>query len=135
MKEKIYEFEEVIDKLKSCLEIKVKLENRPKKYMFGTNNYGELVGFINKSDGDRWDVIVPGYKSLSINKLYKFKNLEGVILLPNGNHKLIIDIYTIYKRNSIKKQLKEIENYRDKYEKIVKIKGCIIMFNTHNFKI
>ena len=28
--------------------------------MGGVKNYGEVIGFRNRADGDRWDVFVPG---------------------------------------------------------------------------
>ena len=108
-----------------------KLEHRPKKYMFGTKNYGEIPGFINKSDGDPWDVIVPGYNTLPVNKKLKIKNVEGVIFLPNGNHKIIINVHTNEKRKC-KNIKKEIMNYTNNYAKIVKLKGLINYFPTYS---
>ena len=57
------------------------MEKRPKKYKFGSKNYGEIPGWINKSDGDPWDVFAPGYAyDLKINKQYKIKSVIGVLL-------------------------------------------------------
>ena len=99
------------------------LQKRPKKFI---NNYGELPNYINNADGDPWDVIVPGYPSLDIEKPLRFKKLLGVYTLPDNNHKLIIDVHT-----SVKKH-KTIDNdvfvFKRKYEKHNKISGSVIFF-------
>ena len=67
------------------------LEYRPEKYMFGTNNYGEIVGLKNRADGDRWDIFIPGYDSkLEIGKETKIIKIIGFLYLNNGNHKIAI---------------------------------------------
>ena len=96
------------------------IENRPKKYMFGAKNYGELPGTINKADGDPWDVIVPGYDKLERNKLLRIKKIEGIIFLSNGNHKLIYDIYHDQKRSKHWKN--QIKTYATKYKKFMQKK-------------
>ena len=69
-------------------------EDRPQKYKFGTKNYGDIPGFLNAADGDPWDIFAPGYtKSLSLDKKYKIKDIMGVLLLKNGNHKIAIRLY------------------------------------------
>ena len=105
------------------------LQNRPRKYMFGTNNYGEITGSLNKADGDPWDVIVPGYHHLDINIKYKLKSIDGIILLNNGNHKLIIDVYTDSVRCSYRYIREEIYRYRRKYSNICRIYGYVILDN------
>ena len=106
-----------------------KLESRPIKYMFGTNNYGEILDTINPSDKDPWDVIIPGYKSFDINKTYSIKKLEGVIFMPNGNHKLVIDIFTNEQRKSYKKCKDEVFTYRRLYNKICRKRGQVIWYS------
>lgn len=105
------------------------LEDRPDKYMFGTNNYGEITNTINKADNDPWDIIVPGYEKLKRNEPYKIKQIEGIILMPNNNHKVIIDIYTNNKRKSKKEQIDEIYTYRRLYNKICKKRGNVKLFD------
>jgi len=59
--------------------------------MFGTNNYGEIVGLKNRADGDRWDIFIPGYDSkLEIGKETKIIKIIGFLYLNNGNHKIAI---------------------------------------------
>ena len=73
---------------------KIILERRPKKYMFGAHNYGEIPGLINASDGDPWDVLVPGLgKHLPVGRPYMVKRVLGIFLLENGNHKLCVSVY------------------------------------------
>lgn len=104
----------------------VRLENPKRKF---TNNYGDMPQFINKADKDPWDVIVPGYVSLDYNKSYKFKNLLGVYALPNGNHKLIIDVYSDYEREPHKIK-NHVKDFTKKYEKHTKLKGSVLFFTT-----
>lgn len=100
------------------------LEYRIPKYMFGAKNYGDIPGYINAADGDPWDVMIPGYSKLPINKKFKIKKLEAILFLPNGNHKFFIDIYSNLKRN---KDIKvEIERYKNLYHKYTKLKGIVI---------
>tara|TARA_B100001057_G_C22537120_1_gene828083 strand:- start:142 stop:516 length:375 start_codon:yes stop_codon:yes gene_type:complete len=69
------------------------LEYRPEKYMFGTNNYGEIVGLKNRADGDRWDIFIPGYNfKLEIGKETKIMKIIGFLYLNNGNHKIAIRV-------------------------------------------
>ena len=109
-------------------ELFCKLESRPSKYMFGTKNYGEILNTINHADGDAWDIIVPGYETLEINKQFKIKKLEGIIEMPNGNHKLIVDIFTDNIRFKKKQILDEIFTYRRLYNRICKKRGKVIIY-------
>lgn len=104
--------------------IYVVLERRNNQRKWGTANYGEMPQFINAADGDPWDVVVPGYPTLQYDEPYKFKKLLGVYVLPNGNHKLIVDVYcgTKQDRDIVKSQMKK---YQSTYEKHNKISGNI----------
>ena len=98
------------------------LEYRPKKYMFNTYNYGEIIGLINKADHDRWDIFIPGYeRKLEINKTYKITGIIGVLILENGNHKIAIktDVDGYNTENSYK----EIEIFTKTYLEKNKKKG------------
>jgi len=54
-------------------------------------NYGEVVGFRNRADGDRWDVFVPGLPAqLPAGSRHRLSNVLGVILIKGGNHKLVV---------------------------------------------
>ena len=117
--------------------VTIHLERRKAKYRFGILNYGEILCFqnnlkynscINVSDGDPWDVIVPGY-TVSLPKYTPFKitKIIGVIEMLNGNHKLIVDInipsiWEKYKTNDIKD---EIYNYSKKYTEYTKIQSFV----------
>ena len=105
------------------------VENRHKKYKFGCNNYGEFFGkrFRNKADGDNWDIVCPGYSELPCQK-YKVKNVEGVILLSNGNHKIVVDLVSPFKRSSKLKQLKEIKRYMKNYTNFTKVPTFYLKF-------
>ena len=106
----------------------IKLEKRPAKYMFGTNNYGEILDTLNPNDGDPWDVIVPGYPSLQTDTVYHISTFEGVIIMPNGNHKLIVNIQSNFERASFYNIRNEIYTYRRLYNKLCKKYGHIVFF-------
>jgi len=116
-------FSQILDKLGKTA-VYCRLENRPTRYKFGTKNYGEVFKYINPADGDRWDVIVPGYDNLPINKKFKIISLQGVFLLENGNHKLIVDILSPYDKSS--NFWKEVKNYAKNYKQHSKLRGKLI---------
>jgi len=117
----------IIQKIHST-QLYCKLEQRPIKYMFGTNNYGEIINTYNPADGDPWDIIVPGYNRLKRNTEIKIKKLEGFIKMPNGNHKLIIDVFTDEIRFNQEIINNEIYTYRRLYNRICKKRGNVILF-------
>jgi len=54
-------------------------------------NYGEIVGFRNRADGDRWDVVVPGLdQQLPPGSRHRLSAVLGVVLIKGGNHKLVV---------------------------------------------
>lgn len=60
---------------------------------YGTalKNYGEIVGFRNRADGDRWDIVVPGLvDQLPTDSRHRLSAVLGVIMLKGGNHKLVV---------------------------------------------
>jgi len=102
----------------------VVLEKRNKSFI---KNYGEIPIFINRADGDPWDVIVPGYPKLETDKPIKLKKLLGVYTLPNGNHKLIVDVQTPHVKD-YPKSYKDVLAFQKKYEKHTKLAGSVIYF-------
>jgi inorganic pyrophosphatase len=97
--------------------------------MFGCNNYGEIPNTLNPADGDPWDVIVPGYPPLEIGKMYKIKKLDGIIVMPHGNHKLIVDIDIDIQRKPTKQTIDEVYLYRKLYSRICKKRGNVILYD------
>jgi len=58
--------------------------------LIGCMNYGEIIGTLNPSDGDPWDICILGSKrKYSKGKKYKIERIIGELVLPNGNNKLI----------------------------------------------
>ena len=100
----------------------VVLQSRRDKW---TNNYGEIPNLINKADMAPWDIIVPGYPPLDVDKLYTATKLEGIVLMPNGNHKLIIDVDTDITREKLEQ---DIVSFRDLYHLNTGIYGEIFAF-------
>lgn len=115
------------NRLKTGPPVVVRLENRPKTFKFGTNNYGEIPAFINPADGDPWDVIVPGYPLLPTNTPFASKHFMGVFVLPNGNHKLIVDIQSPYQQDK-EKAMKEIHRYQQRYNAFTGLDGYTVFF-------
>ena len=103
------------------------LERRSRRFMFGAKNYGDIPGYINPADGDPWDVIVPGYPRLSIGKQLVIKSLEGVLLLENGNHKLIVNVCTSRRRLSRAHIVREMNAYKRRYTRFTGVNGILIL--------
>jgi hypothetical protein len=104
-------------------------ENRPTKYKFGAKNYGEIPHFLNKADGDPWDVFAPGHiKPFTYNKQYVIDKIIGVYFLENGNHKIAVRIKD-FPIKSHKYENDIIKKYTKKYSDYTKIKGIYIPFN------
>ncbi|KAL1500486.1 hypothetical protein AB1Y20_013143 [Prymnesium parvum] len=56
-------------------------------------NYGEVLGFRNRADGDRWDVFAPGLSSqLPLGEPLLLRRVMGVLLVKGGNHKLAVEL-------------------------------------------
>ena len=109
----------------------IKLEKRPQKFMFGINNYGEIPRYYNPADKDPWDIILTGYdQKLPTGIPFRVSKLVGVYMLPNGNHKLIVDI----ERNAWPQTLdikNELEIYKKNYESYTKLRGSLIFFDQY----
>ena len=108
----------------------IKFEDRPEKYKFGTKNYGDIPGFYNKSDGDPWDVFAPGYSYvLSTSRLYKIKDIIGVLFLENGNHKIAVRLHV--PNYDEKKAMREIHEYCSQYTKKQGMRGKYVSSKNH----
>lgn len=69
----------------------IRVEKRQRTY--GVQNYGEILNCMNPSDGDLWDIFLPGYhKPLDKTATYEIEKVFGVLLTPNGNHKIAVSI-------------------------------------------
>ena len=59
----------------------------------GVKNYGEVIGFRNRADGDRWDILIPGHRrELPEGEPLPLRRVLGVVLIKGGNHKLAIEL-------------------------------------------
>jgi hypothetical protein len=60
---------------------------------YGIVNQGEFINYMNPHDNCLWDAIIPGYNyQMSDNKKFTIKNILGYVYIPDGNHKIIINI-------------------------------------------
>lgn len=67
--------------------------DKGRKNSYGVVNYGEIVHLLNPSDGDCWDVFFPGVRSpLDPDQEYCVERVLGILLTPNGNHKIAIQV-------------------------------------------
>lgn len=107
---------------------KIVLEERPLKYMFGAKNYGEIPGLTNASDGDPWDVLVPGLsRRLPTGHPHVVKRVLGIFLLENGNHKICVSIYGT--NFDAARAAEEIKKYVDQYCFFTKRRGFYIDYD------
>ena len=97
--------------------VKVKFEDRESLgwNTYGTFNHAEIIDYINLADNDCWDAQIFGYKEpFNFNKTFKTKKLLGFIMMPNGNHKIILKLRNRgFSRKRFNKQLETyISNYK-----------------------
>ena len=114
------EFKKLISTIeKKGVTIKIENRNFPGWFSYGfPKQHVEVIGFKNKVDKDYWDGLVLGYqdKSYDYNTKFNTNKVLGVILVEDGNHKIVFKIP--YKRgfsNTILK--KEVNNFVKKYKK------------------
>lgn len=124
MKKNFHSFEFVLNKLFSNPQsVYCVFENRPKKYRFGTLNYGEIPKWYNHADGDPWDVFAPGYnRYLKYNTPYQIEKIIGVFVLENGNHKIAVRLKDV-PLDSHKFEKDIINKYTKNYTKYTKVCG------------
>lgn len=73
----------------------VVFERRPRPFMFGASNYGEICEGRNRADGDRWDVFTPGCTArMRTGVRYRCRDVLGYVRMSNGNHKIAIRLFT-----------------------------------------
>ena len=123
------EFKEFRYVIRNIKKFRCVLEDRPKRYMFGCNNYGDIPGVYNRADGDPWDIFAPGYnyKELKINREYRIKRVIGYLKLDDGNHKIAVLVYV--PGYSKRKAINEIRRYTEQYTQRV-IDGEWVPFDT-----
>ena len=94
--------------------------------MFGAINYGELPSFINRADGDPWDVVVPGYENaLPTNTSFAVASVIGWLQLENGNDKLFVRLKRAprgYRFNALRAR-RECQRYSKTYMKTLNLDG------------
>ena len=77
----------------------------------GIKNYGEVIGFRNRADGDRWDIVAPGLpKELPQGEPLPLSSVIGVVLIKGGNHKLVVELappHTPVSREAVKTETRE----------------------------
>merc|ERR1719387_3140497 len=80
--------------------------------------YGEIVGYRNRSDRDRWDIFVPGFDAnrFETGELqYRIKRVLGVVLIKGGNHKIAVVIRGM-EPNAAKVE-QDVSNFMDAYSR------------------
>lgn len=65
--------------------------------------YGEIIGYRNRGDGDRWDIFLPGLTTLDpdsptglpavgLDDRLRILRVIGVVLVKGGNHKIAVEV-------------------------------------------
>jgi len=92
--------------------------------MHGSRNHAEFISYMNKSDNDAWDIIVPGYSvNLPKDRYFMSNNIIAVYELPNNNNKFFMKIN--YPGYNEEKALKEINTYVKNYEKNITLENLL----------
>ena len=107
----------------------IRLEQREKRYMFGIRNYGEIPQYLNAADNDAWDVVVPGYRPLPVERSYELRRVLGLVHMKNGNHKIIVDVVTDAPRENSAKVIAELQRYMVNYERDVHVPTRLVLFD------
>ena len=109
---------EFLDLIKKQKKFSVIIEDRKGLgfQTYGIDNHAEFIHFHNPHDDCLWDAVIPGYKKqLPFDKIYKTKDIIGLLWLSNGNHKIFIRLNTTnygFKVESINSEIKKfIKNY------------------------
>lgn len=106
------------------------IENRIKLgyRTYGICNHAEFVNYMNPHDNCLWDAIIPGYTyQISDKKSYIVKNIFGYIFVPNGNHKIIIDLGL--RGFNKRKFISDINTFLDEYSYLNNIQTKLFLFN------
>lgn len=97
-------------------------ERRPPKYMFGTQNYGDIPGTLNCADGDPFDVFAPGTATkLKIGEPYRIVRVYGVYMLEDGNHKVCVGVK--HAPIDVQRARAEVRRYCTRYTAFTRVKG------------
>ena len=84
----------------------------------GIQNYGEVIGFRNRADGDRWDVFVPGLDhELPVGEPLPLRKVIGVVLIKGGNHKLAVELHPPYGPGIKEQVASDIRTFTNVYVK------------------
>lgn len=106
--------------------VTAQIQIRPPRFMFGAVNYGELPDFINRADGDPWDIVVPGYgRALPEKTPLAVASIIGWLRLENGNDKLFVRLKRAppgYRFNA-QKARSESRRYATTYMKTLSLRG------------
>ena len=93
-KSEIIELDKLLEKF-SEQKLKIKMEHDRLKLgwpLYGIINHAEVVGFINPSDNNLWDVIIPGYNKQLKEKYFETKHIIGVYKTSDGNSKIFMRV-------------------------------------------
>lgn len=101
----------------------VRLERRPKRWMFGALNYGEIPTLMNAADRCAWDVFAPGYgRSLAVEPSYTIERVLGVLRLANDNHKIAVKLRGVDGFDDAR-AADEIRRYSREYTRRMRLDG------------
>ena len=130
------DLKKLISKIKKGVEIQIENRSQLNWFDYGfPKQHVEVLHFRNKADNDYWDGLILGYKNSSFDyqDIYKTHILLGVILIEDGNHKLLFKIP--YKRSfSSKLFQKEVNTFVKNYTRKWKLKTQYVSVKKlHNY--
>lgn len=88
------ELDELLQKFKEN-KLNIKMEHERYKLgwrMYSILNHAEVSGYTNPSDGDLWDIVIPGYNHQIKQTYFKSNHIIGIFKLSDGNSKIFMRI-------------------------------------------
>ena len=96
--------------------LEIKIEDRVKLgySTYGIINQAELLTYINPTDNELWDIIIPGYDYKIRRKNFKTNDTIGICYVEDGNHKIFMKID--HKGFNKKRAINDIKTYLKNYK-------------------
>lgn len=100
------------------------LEPRSKHWKFGCLNYGEVCPpWYNAADGDKWDIVAPGYRTeLPVRTPFVVDRVLGVLMLDNDNHKIAVRLRNVNGYDG-RRASREMKQYCHEYTRRMRLRG------------
>jgi hypothetical protein len=111
---------------KKSFEVEIEDRVALRRNTYKMNNHAEFIDYHNPHDNCFWDAVIPGYsKRLKGGQRFKTKDIIGVYVLDNGNHKVAIKLDSCPKgyTYSKKKAQSDMKRYITIYKNKIPVQG------------